>query len=293
VIAATTLVGGASPAPGPATHPSKATASPAKPSPAKHAAPSYPPHAASGLIGFFAPASGAQYTAGALFTGEYRSLEGQITSDCMVHAGFPAPGTSSPAEIAKAFWDLTQFPDLAAIARAGMLPSYSSGPTPPESKAYQKAFDHCETVGLAPFTPMVNAGMKFGDPFFLTVSRIQASAPVMTTLPALRACATRFGWPSNPYGASGPINSFSDFVNWVAGHIDGAGSRGASTAQLTRLDRHWGTVFVQCARPTVAVMEKLQLAAQVKFLRSHRSQFDALVKVTREDFALARRLAHG
>ncbi len=294
VIAATTLVGGGSPAPSPrpAVSSSKAAASPSKPAPVKRAAPGYPPNLQAGIIGFFLPASGAQYTAGALFTGEYRSLEGQLTSDCMVRLGFPAPGTLPPAQIARAFWDLAQFPDLGAIARAGTLPSNTSGPTPAESKAYQRAFNHCYTVGEKPFNTMVNAGFNFGNPFGATVSSSQASAPVMATLPGLRACATRYGWPNSPYGASGPINSFSDFVDWVAGHIDGAASRGASAGTMNQLNRHWGTVFVKCARPTVAVMEKLQLAAQVKFLAAHQRQLAALVKLARAEFARARRLAH-
>jgi len=110
----------------------------------------------------------------------------------------------------------------------------------------------------------------------------------------LRACAARYGWPSQPYGApDSTINSFSDFADWVAGHLDGAGSRGASTAQMDALDRHWGTVFVQCARPTVAVMERLQLAAQAKFLREHQRQFTALAATARADFAAAERQADG
>jgi hypothetical protein len=222
----------------------------------KAAAPGYPPNLEAGLIGFFLPASGAQFTTGALFSGEYRWLEGKISAACMAGYGYRVPAPAPPAEIARAFWDLTQFPDLGAIARAGMLPSYSVGSAPPETKAYQKA--------------------------------------VTATLPGLRTCAARYGWPSQPYGApDSTINSFSDFVNWVAGHIDGAGSRGASTSQMNALNRHWGTVFVQCARPAVAVMEKLQLAAQAKFMSEHQRRFAALVKVARADFARAERLARG
>src|SRR6185437_11905023 len=113
------------------------------------------------------------------------------------------------------------------------------------------------------------------------------------TLPALRACATRHGRPKDPYGPARPINSFSDFVDWVSGHLDGADSRGASTAEMSKLDSYWGKAFVQCARPTVAVMEKLQLTAQAKFLAVHQRQFQVLVKIARADFARARRLARG
>jgi hypothetical protein len=64
-------------------------------------------------------------------------------------------------------------------------------------------------------------------------------------------------------------------------------------AQEKALDRHWAPIFVQCARPTVAVMERLQLAAQAKFLAEHQRQFAALVRIARADFARAERLAHG
>ncbi len=139
---------------------------------------------------------------------------------------------------------------------------------------------------------MLDAGRGLTDRWLPILTKIQGSAPVLATLPGLRACAARYGWPSQPYGApDSRISSFADFVSWVAGHLDGAGSRGATAAELNALDRHWGTVFVRCARPTVAVMEKLQLAAQRTFLHEHQRQFAALVATARADFARAQRLA--
>lgn len=276
-------------------HPAVSSSRPARPSPkpthSKQPEPSYPPNLQAGLIGFFVPASGAQFTAGALFIGEYRALEGKITGLCMERAGYPNPGTQTPAEIARAFWDLTDFPDLGAIARAGTLPSYSVPAGPPESKAYLRAYGHCAAVGLSPFTRMLNAGRTLGSPFATSVSDIEASAPVMATIPELRACASRYGWPHDPYGPDRPLNSFADFVTWVSGHIDGADSRGASDATMKALDRHWGAVFVQCARPTVTVMERLDLSAQRVFLARHQRQLAALVTIARDDFARAERLA--
>lgn len=295
VIAATTLVGGGSrsPAPRPGANTSKTAASASTPALAKHPVPGYPPNLEAGITGFFLPASGAQYSAGALFWGEYRALEGKIEAACMTRLGFPAPTIGTPAEIARGDWDLSQFPDLNAIAKAGTLPSYSYGPGHKESKAYDKAAAHCATVGQKPFLPMLSAGRSLEDPFVSIVSRIQASAPVTATMPALRTCAGHYGWPNSPYGPARPISSFSDFVDWIAGHIDGADSRGAPAPQMNNLNRHWGTVFVKCARPTVAVMERLQLAAQAKFLAGHQRQLAALVKLARADFARAERLARG
>jgi hypothetical protein len=235
VIAAAGLLGGVSPSPA-----SRPVATKPVLHPVAEPAAAQPPHLPTGLVGLFLPASGAQYSAGALFMGEFRALEGKISSECMVRLGFPAQPVATPAEIARGFWDLSQFPDLGAIARAGTLPSYSIGPAPPESKAHQQAFAHCQTVGMNPFEPMLRAGRTLGDPFITTISQIQASAPVTATLPALRACAAKYGWPNDPYGPPRPINSFGDFVDWVAGHIDGAGSRGASASEMNALDRHWG-----------------------------------------------------
>lgn len=278
-----------------ARHPAVSSSRTAEPSPkhtqGKAAEPSYPPNLEAGLIGYFLPASGAQFTAGALFIGEYRQLAGKITGLCMERAGYPNPGTQTPAEIARAFWDLTDFPDLGAIARAGTLPSYSVPAESTESKAYQRAYEHCATVGLSPFTRMLNAGRTLGSPFAASVADIEASAPVMATIPELRACASRYGWPHDPYGADRPLNSFADFVTWVSGHIDGADSRGASDPTMKALDRHWGAVFVQCARPTVAVMERLDLSAQRVFLARHQRQLAALATIARDDFARAEELA--
>ena len=287
VVAAASLLAGLRPAhaPGPGA------ARPSKPAARPQATASYPPNLEVGLIGFFLPASGAQYTTGALFMGEYTALEEKISSACMAGYGYRVP-VATPAQIARPVWDLTQFPDLGAIARAGALPSYSMGPTPKESKAYQEAAQHCDALSRGPFTSMRGASAGLMNSWLPVVTAIQASAPVTATLPGLRSCAARYGWPAQPYGApDSAINSFADFVGWVAGHLDGADSRGASAAQLNALDRHWGAVFVACARPTVAVMEKLQLAAQQMFLRQHRRQFAALVATARADFARAGRLA--
>lgn len=291
IVATASLLAGVRPSPAP--HP--AAAGPSKPARHKDAAASYPPNLEAGLIGLFLPASGAQFTAGALFMGEYRVLEAKISSVCMAGYGYRVPVTLTPAEVARGFWNLTQYPDLNAIARAGTMPG-DGQPGVKEltgSKAYQAAFSHCDKLSLAPFIPMIDGRLGLRAPFLTIVSQIQASAPVTATIPELRTCAARYGWPHEPYGPDRPINSFGDFVTWMSGYLDGASTRGASAAQMNALDRHWATVFVQCARPTVAVMEKLQLAAQKTFLRQHQRQFAVLVATARADFAQAERLARG
>jgi hypothetical protein len=291
IVAAATLLSGVGHSP--ASHPaSRPAANSAKPAPRKDVPPSYPRNLVAGLVGLYVPASGAQYSTGALFMGEFRALENKIASRCMAGKGFRLDASATPAELARGDWDLTQYPDLGAIARAGTLASYSIGNTPAQSKAYQQALRQCMDVAYAIFRPMESSGRGSLSPWITTVDEIQASAPVTATLPALRRCAARYGWPSQPYGSpDSTINSFGDFVDWIAGHIDGAASRSASNAQINALNRHWAMVLLQCAPPTVAVMEKLQLAAQRAYLAKNRAQFEKLVATAREDFATAERLA--
>jgi hypothetical protein len=246
----------------------------------------------------FIPASGAQYSAGAALEGEYKALESQVTSACMAKAGFRVPPT--PLEpIAGQDWDLARYPDLNAIAKAGMLPGDLPGDGAPAvtnvsgPPAFMAAYKQCDAASGQLFAPMVTAGLKLGAPFLAAVTKIQGSAPVLATTPALRACAAKYGWPLDPYGPDRPINSFADFVSWVSGHVDSAGSRGATQAALHKLDAQWASVFVRCARPTVTVMEKAQLGAQQSYLASHKQQFAALVTIARADFARAAQLARG
>lgn len=289
VIAAAGVLGDVLPA-----HPNapRPAASTAKPTPRKAVPSNYPPNLVGGVIGLYLPASGAQYSTGALFLGEMRALENKIASRCMAGRGYRYPATATPAELARGDWDLSQFPDLGAIERAGTLPSNFLPKEPVESKAYQSALGQCMSAADAVFRPIDRAARPLLSLSITIVDRIQASAPVTSTLAGLRACAASYGWPSEPYGSpNSTINSFGDFVDWIASYIDGAGSRGASDAQLNALNRHWGAVFVRCARPTVAVMERLQLAAQRVFLSQHQERFAAAVRTARAAFAAAERLA--
>jgi hypothetical protein len=124
-----------------------------------------------------------------------------------------------------------------------------------------------------PYQGLLAAGQTLNDSWWKIISRIQASGPVQAAIPALTTCATRYGFPDNPYGpSSGPIRSFADFMDWVAGFLDGAGSRGASTSTLQALAKHWTAVFVTCATPIVGVWQRMQLTAQTRFLHRNANQ---------------------
>jgi hypothetical protein len=256
--------------------------------------PAYPPDLTAGLTGLFVTASGPQQTQGALFMGEYKALEGQVFARCMAGAGFRVP-VPTPAQIASTLQDLSQFPDLTAIARAGMMP----GNGRPEagslhgSKAYLAAYHRCDAASNDLFHATMVIGRSLMRQFLPVVTTIQGSPAVLAAMPAVRACAARYGWPHDPYGPDRPINSFDQYVTWVTSHLDGALSRGASITVMRQLDVHWAPIFVQCARPAVTVMERLQLVAQRRYLAVHRDRFGSLVAAAKADFARAERLAHG
>ena len=273
--------------------PAVTAASDASAAPAAKAGPApYPADLAAGLIGRFIPASGAQYAAGARLQGAYLALESQVTSRCMAKDGFRvAPVT--PASIAGQDRDLIRYPDLGAIAKAGALPGLGTHRSGPGSGpvAFETAYKQCGAASDALFSPMVTAGGKLGAPFAATVTGIQGSAPVLATVPALRACAARHGW-AGP-GSGQPIDSFADLATWVSGRLDAARGRQASQAAGRKTDAWWAAAFVQCGRPAVTVMEKLQLAAQRHYLAGHAGQFAALAAVAKSDFAHAAGLARG
>jgi hypothetical protein len=153
----------------------------------------------------------------------------------------------------------------------------------------------CGAAAKGLFSKMVTAGMTLGDPFLAAVTKLQGSAPVVATVPALRACAAKYGWPGSGSGSGSgrPIDSFADFVTWVSAQRDDARGLQASAAARDKIDAKWASAFVQCARPTVTVMEKLQLVAQQEYLAAHKEQFAALVAVAHADFARAAQAAHG
>ncbi len=243
-----------------------------------------------GAIGEIMSATGAQYTAGALFYGEIQSLESHSVAKCMARFGYHvAPITAAQAALGD--YDLTQFPDLSQIARAGAFPSGAAGFVPPSgSKAFTAKLNSCQTAAQLPFAPIRAAGSRLANPFLKVELSGVAPAAVRATLPGLRACAARFGWPHQPYGSpNSVINSFPDFVDWIAGHIDGAVSRGASNGAIRSLDRHWARVFLACAGPPVRAQFRIWTAEQRAYLRTHRVQVSAFLALVNRIMTTAQR----
>ncbi len=243
-----------------------------------------------GAIDQFLTATGAQYTTGAFFFGQIRALESDSTARCMAGYGLHV-GRVTPAQAARGDYDLTQFPDLGQIARAGTLPS--GVPTVAQragSSSFGVKLGQCSKAAQAPFGPLISAGSKLAAPFLKIEVFAPTPAPVRATLPQLRSCAARYGWPGQPYGApDSTINSFADFVGWIAGHIDSAGSRGASAARIRALDRQWGHAFVTCARPTITVQYRIWTAEQRTFLRTNHAQVQAFLALVNKIMTTAER----
>lgn len=224
------------------------------------------------IVAAFVPATGPQYDQGTRLIWLVRGKELRATASCMAASGYHISGASQPFNLAT-YADNTQWPDLPRIARTHEFVPAGGLTVPGYSKAEQRVFNECYQRAGVTYRGLMTDGQALAGPWLRIVAQIQASARVRAALPALNACASRYGYPSDPYGsASGPIKSFSDFMDWVAGFLDGALSRGASAATMRALERRWTTIFLTCARPVVGVFQRMQLAAQPGFLRQNASR---------------------
>jgi hypothetical protein len=224
------------------------------------------------VVAAFVPATGPQYDLGSKLNWMVQAQELSATARCMAASGYHISDQPAPFNLAN-FANNTQMPDLPRIARTHQFVGPGDVTSASYPSAEQKVYNACQGRAAMPYQPLMKAGQALDGSWMNVIFRIQASAQVKAAIPALATCAAGYGYPNDPYGnASAPLTSFSDFMDWVAGFLDGAGSRGASTSSLRGLDRHWSAVFVTCARPIVGVWQRLQLAAQPGFLRQHASQ---------------------
>ena len=228
------------------------------------------------IIEWVAPATGPQYDRGGKLVWTLRARELRSSARCMAQQGYHISDASSPYNLAD-FADNSQMPDLPRIARTHAFVS-QGGFKPSDFPAReQRAFNTCERSAEAPYTSLLSAYQAINQAWWKIISRAQASRKVDAAIPALQVCATRYGFPNDPYrNATGPIKSFGDFMNWVAGFLDGADSRGASDSTMRSLTRHWARVFVTCATPIVGIWQRILLAEQPGFLHQHAQQIARL-----------------
>ncbi len=217
-----------------------------------------------------APATGAQYDRGGKLIWMLHAQELRVTARCVAAAGYHISEKTAPFSLAM-YADNTEMPDLPRIARTHeFVPVGGAGGPINYAPGEEQAYMNCVQSTSAIYSPLLTADRTLLFNWMRTVTRVQTSREVRAALPALQACATRYGFPHNPYGSTaGPIETFGDFVAWVADNLDGAGSRGASQRVLNALERHWSSVFVTCATPIVGIWQRTLLKAQPNFLRLH------------------------
>jgi len=227
-----------------------------------------------------APATGPQYDRGSQLIWMLHAQELRGQARCLAGLGYHIRLKLTPFSLGD-FADNTQMPDLPRIARTHQFVTSGSVGSPAYSAAEQRALDDkCQAVAAA-YTQLLNAYQAIDNAWWQIVTRVQASNQVQAAIPALNACATRYGFPNDPYGnASAPIKTFSDFMDWVAGFMDGAGSRGASASTMNALARHWTTVFVTCATPIVDIWQRMLAQAQPGFLHRHAPQITQFKELT-------------
>jgi hypothetical protein len=102
------------------------------------------------------------------------------------------------------------------------------------------------------------------------VAGIQSSPPVQAAWPAFVSCLEAAGVPSRYAKRSGVGSSplFAGFFAWM----DRLGQASPGPGQVAGERRIWTPVFVTCARPAVATMERLQLTERSAFFHQHARQ---------------------
>jgi hypothetical protein len=225
-----------------------------------------------------APATGLQFDRGGKLVWMLHDQYLRGTAGCMARHGYHISDKLAPYVLGD-FADNTQMPDLPRIARTHEFVTSGGTDGPSFSRAEVKAASNCPPDSAA-YRPFLTAYQAIDGAWWKVISKAEASARVKAALPALQACATRYGFPDNPYGPpAGPITTFPDFMDWVSGFLDGAASRGASGTAMQSLERHWTKVFVTCATPAVGIYQRTLLSAQPGFLHQHAKQIARLDKL--------------
>lgn len=228
----------------------------------------------------FFPATGAQVTAGAQFTTTMAVDEGILLNQCMSRYGYYVPQPSRHVYLVMNGED-GRFPDLAKIAATHQLnpanfvnqtpanPTTTNGApiTPADAAAFRAAWGKCEQSNSYPksfFSPLMLAAGSLQSKWDRVITQIQSSAPVRRKLAGFSSCVQAAGVPK--------VNSAS--FDLLEAYTDGQET--SPTSENPAVDAHFAAIFVRCARPTVALQEKLQLAKRVQFLQAHAKQIRSL-----------------
>jgi hypothetical protein len=222
------------------------------------------------------PASGAQYTQGLAFNWTQLKISTRIFNSCMADAGFPQPPFSEPeSSYLRSFPDNSEFPDLAYMARTGSMGQQyyiATNPVAPKTAAGRAAVRRCKAASANPFpfAQIDRIASPLQNQWLGIISSIENSARVHATQPAFAACLEAHGIPAayaqGQVSASNPL--FDGYFAWADHLLQTA----TSTSQQTAEEHRWTPVFVQCARPVVNLVERLQLARRARFFREHARQ---------------------
>lgn len=249
-------------------------------------------------LDYYFPATGAQYTAGLAFEWTQQKTLNQLVEPCLAHAGFPQPAFSLPKrQYMLSFPSNSQFPDLAQQTR--LMTSAGQGPGPGQdgiegsknqSRAYHAAVRRCTASDAKPVTRVDQAAGPLANAWLPIIARIQSSARILALQPAFRSCLEARGIPAAYAQSRGGHFLFEGFIGWMD-HLamtDLSAPQRIGTERSIARERRWTPVFVHCARPTVTVMERLQLAQRARFFRQHARQI-SIIKTLAMDLPSASR----
>jgi hypothetical protein len=238
----------------------------------------------------FFPASGAQIVDGAPLAGRMAAITTSILAACMTRHGFRMQGESA-AQAGSLLTDNSEFPDIPLIMRTRSFDtgSLTAAQGPPvnlparRQQAYAAAVRDCDAAEASLFSGVTRAVGPLAGQWATIISQIQASPPVTATLPGYRSCMEGQGVPAAQVTASSSSGSFGLFLAWETGqetHVQG------QAAEAT-VRQHWAVIFAECAGPTVAVQERLQLARQSAFLSQHAAQVHLIARLAGQELAAA------
>jgi hypothetical protein len=146
------------------------------------------------------------------------------------------------------------------------------------AKAQQPAFAasmrRCQVRDARPIWRLDKVAMPLAAIWLQKVTKIQSSPPVLAMRPAFVSCLAAAGVPSR-YAKRNGVGGRSMFAGFFA-WLDRLAQASTGPWQLARERQIWTPVFVTCAKPAVATMERLQLAERPAFLRQHATQIAAI-----------------
>jgi hypothetical protein len=233
------------------------------------------------------PATGGQYTTGLAFAWTRQRVLARNAGRCLADAGLPQ--TSFPASKRRyqlSFPDNGQFPDLGQRTRTHSMAPAAGGVRSDEARPWAHpghetpAARACVARHAHAFSRLDAIATPLARAWLRRVVAIEASAPVLAMRPGFVTCLESSGVPakfatSAGRGGAGRDRLFTGFFAWM----NWLGANSASPLRYASQQRVWTPVFVTCATPTVATVERLQLAARTAFMRAHARKIRAITRL--------------